>query len=412
MHAVKLKIIHTTPEAPDAEPQERFFEQEEITIGRDPASILQLFDPQTMRVSREHARIGRRDGTYYLTDVKSRNGTYLNEEKLPAEQPYPLHEGDWIKIGDFVLQFFPPRLEAPAAVPTPSASREASTDLHKLDENTQRLQKELTAQHGRVQTLAVERDQLLTRLREAENIIRTLREENNQLKSGVAKAADDDSAAATRRETEVEMRRLCEENQRLKSLAQTRPLSPAAAEYLHEILDLVLDAVVKLLPSPERFANEFEGTTIRPGGFFLLYKNSGLELKELLLYGGDSAQERAELLPLLKQSLDRVIAHQVALFEGYQMCARQAPNEILELLAPAKIKQLVQEKPGRGLAKVFPFWAAKEFWQAYCDEHKRYMEEDRKFYAQRIFQPIFMEAYYRRMSSFQIEMEESEKLIR
>jgi len=412
MHAVKLKIIHTTPEAPNAEPQERSFEQEAITIGRDPACALQLFDPQTMRVSREHARIERRGDAYYLTDAKSRNGTYLNDEKLPAEQAYPLRDGDWIKIGDFALQFFPPRFETPAAAPAPAASREAPTDLHKLDDNIPRLQKELTAQHGRAQTLTVERDQLLARLRETENIIRTLREENKRLQAIVAQSADPAEAVQSR------LHALETENQRLKNLTETMPVSPAAIaglaaeEHLHEILDLVLDAVVKLLPSPEKFSNEFEGTTMRPAGFFLLYKNSGPELKELLLHGGDSAQERAELLPLLKHALDRVIAHQVALFEGYQMCAKQAPNEILELLAPAKLKQLVQEKPSRGLAKVFPFLAAQEFWQAYCDEHKRYLEEDRKFYAQRLFQPIFMEAYYRRMSSFQIEMEESEKLIR
>lgn len=410
MDAVRLKIIHTTPDAPDAEPQERFFEQEEITIGRDSASVLQLFDPQTMRVSRDHARIERRDGVYYLTDVKSRNGTYLNDEKLPAEQPYPLQEGDWIKIGDFALQFFPPHLEMPAAAYAPAVSIKAPTDLSKPDENTQRIQKELTALHDRVQTMTVERDQLLARLREAENMIQKLTDANKRLQTIVVRAADPAEAAQSK------LHALETENRRLKNLTETMPVSTAAMasfgteEHLHEILDVVLDAVVKLLPSPDKFSNEFEGTTIRPTGFFLLYKNSGPELKELLLHGGDSAQERAELLPLLKHALNRVIAHQVALFEGYQMCVKQAPNEILELLAPAKINRLVQEKQSGGLARMLPFLAAKSFWQAYCEEHKRYLEEDRKFYAQRIFQPIFMETYYRRMSNFQIEMEVSEGL--
>jgi len=370
MNAVTLKIIHPTEQEPDAEPQERSFEQEKITIGRNPDSVLQLFDPLTMRVSRDHARIERRDGTYYLADAQSRNGTYLNDEKLPPEQPSPLREGDWIKIGDFALQFFPPRLEPPAA-------DEAPADLQKLDGQ---LQQELARLNARLQTMTVERDQLLARRREAENIIQALREENNRLQ-----------AAA--------------------------PVSPAAIagsaaeEHLHAILDLVLDAVARLLPSPNKFSNALEGTTVRPGGFFLLHKNSGPELKELLLRGGDSAQERAELLPLLKHALDRVIAHQVALFEGYQMCARQAPGEILELLAPAKISQLAQEKQSGGLAKALPFLAARELWQTYCDEHKRCLEEDRKFYVQRIFQPIFMKTYFERMAKLQMEPEEKAALI-
>jgi serine phosphatase RsbU (regulator of sigma subunit) len=54
-------------------------------------------------VSRRHAQISFREGTYFLEDLGSANGTFVNAQRLTAGQA--LRDGDQVTIGDWVLQF-------------------------------------------------------------------------------------------------------------------------------------------------------------------------------------------------------------------------------------------------------------------------------------------------------------------
>lgn len=57
-------------------------------------------------VSRKHARIFT-DGTQvYLEDLHSTNHTYLNKLILQPGQPFPLHDGDEIRLGGLVLIYY------------------------------------------------------------------------------------------------------------------------------------------------------------------------------------------------------------------------------------------------------------------------------------------------------------------
>jgi hypothetical protein len=57
-------------------------------------------------VSRHHAQIERRDGSYYLIDLGSTNGTALNQRLLAANQPVPLRVGDVALLGEGSLLEF------------------------------------------------------------------------------------------------------------------------------------------------------------------------------------------------------------------------------------------------------------------------------------------------------------------
>jgi pSer/pThr/pTyr-binding forkhead associated (FHA) protein len=74
------------------------FGEERITIGRRTGNHLIL---EGDNISREHVAIERRENDYYLVDLGSANGTYLNEEKVEAA---PLHHGDRVRIGNYILQ--------------------------------------------------------------------------------------------------------------------------------------------------------------------------------------------------------------------------------------------------------------------------------------------------------------------
>ena len=83
----------------------------ELTIGRiDPdtgeAPVVDLNDCNAIDkgVSRRHAKIIRRDGgTLNLVDQESDNGTFLNGQRLVANQPRILRDGDEIRLGYLVL---------------------------------------------------------------------------------------------------------------------------------------------------------------------------------------------------------------------------------------------------------------------------------------------------------------------
>jgi sigma-B regulation protein RsbU (phosphoserine phosphatase) len=72
----------------------------EITIGRGSDNTLHFRDPW---LSRSHARIVLRDGRYFLEDLSSRNGTYLNGQAIAA--PHALVNGDVVSLGDLRLTY-------------------------------------------------------------------------------------------------------------------------------------------------------------------------------------------------------------------------------------------------------------------------------------------------------------------
>ena len=53
---------------------------------------------QSSGVSRNHARITREEDKYYIEDLNSRNGTYVNGKLLPYKQKCPMKPGDHLRF--------------------------------------------------------------------------------------------------------------------------------------------------------------------------------------------------------------------------------------------------------------------------------------------------------------------------
>src|SRR5258708_21021614 len=74
-------------------------DDEAIVIGRETAAGLCLADAA---VSRRHSRIERTGDQFWLSDLQSLNGTFVND--VPVKQRALLH-GDRIRIGDTQFLF-------------------------------------------------------------------------------------------------------------------------------------------------------------------------------------------------------------------------------------------------------------------------------------------------------------------
>lgn len=72
----------------------------ENVIGRDPGATISIDAPI---ISRRHARILVSGGGAMVEDLGSKNGTYVDGERITG--PTLLHDGDQIQVGDFQLQF-------------------------------------------------------------------------------------------------------------------------------------------------------------------------------------------------------------------------------------------------------------------------------------------------------------------
>ena len=101
-----------------------FKDDVEITIGREIGNtIAALVD----NLSRHHAKIYCKDGTWYAEDLGSTNGSYLNGVKI--EQPVKINAGDMLRFGliDISVNFVEetatatPAAVAPVAKPEPVA---------------------------------------------------------------------------------------------------------------------------------------------------------------------------------------------------------------------------------------------------------------------------------------------------
>lgn len=70
-----------------------------ITIGRSPSSSLVLEDEYA---SSRHARLSPGDDGWWIEDLGSRNGTFVDDERLG--EPRPLPPGTTVRIGQTTLE--------------------------------------------------------------------------------------------------------------------------------------------------------------------------------------------------------------------------------------------------------------------------------------------------------------------
>ena len=94
-----LKLINRKDKLP-FKIQEHYFLGDNTIIGRADQNDIVLKD---RFISKKHARITKRNGIYYLEDLNSANGTYINGQKI--ENIIELRDKDLVDIGQVGFLF-------------------------------------------------------------------------------------------------------------------------------------------------------------------------------------------------------------------------------------------------------------------------------------------------------------------
>jgi pSer/pThr/pTyr-binding forkhead associated (FHA) protein len=88
-------IVH----GPDGKKVGSFRLSDAVSIGRSERSTIKLEDSY---VSQSHARLYGRDGAWFVEDLGSTNGTFVNDRRVAS--PVQVRAGDVVRVGKTVLE--------------------------------------------------------------------------------------------------------------------------------------------------------------------------------------------------------------------------------------------------------------------------------------------------------------------
>ncbi|EAR22822.1 FHA domain-containing protein [Nitrococcus mobilis] len=126
-----------------------------ITIGRRDTNHLIL---ASATVSREHAYVACEEDRYSIVDSGSRNGVYVNGQKIPAGREWCLSHGDSLALGEQLLLF-----HCPQRLFNSQGLFEISIDRGKVKQEVDDLLIRVLGSDGGTQRRLVEADKTTTR---------------------------------------------------------------------------------------------------------------------------------------------------------------------------------------------------------------------------------------------------------
>jgi pSer/pThr/pTyr-binding forkhead associated (FHA) protein len=83
----------------------------DVVIGRQDEKATSSAIPDISlpdsRVSRRHARLFIKNGHYFLQDLNSTNGTFLNAFNVSQQETVIMRKGSNVQVGETLMKFFP-----------------------------------------------------------------------------------------------------------------------------------------------------------------------------------------------------------------------------------------------------------------------------------------------------------------
>ncbi|NBC16898.1 MAG: FHA domain-containing protein [Bacteroidetes bacterium] len=437
-----VKLVLTRTEEPDS-PDEYVFDQMPVVIGRAGSSQLTIPDYKRI-VSKEHAKIDEEGGTYTITDLGSKNYTFLNGKRLESRRAYPIEDGDTITLGDFQIEFetiVPAEPDYDKTVFDLSYGNPFDEVVDQLSDALQALRKQYDDELPSRRTEAL-REALRSNLpeastHEAEQMIGALLAPNRAPQEGSASpqasAADSSPSSSepatsptppkrepappqtppSQRSGAQQASSRSSSSEAVPEVVEQRPSgvhakpqqSPSAAASisasatrLQRFALAVLEATAKLVGTPWQFRHEFIGQTImQSADAAFLYEGDAADLQDQLLSDDIDDETFSKRLQLMREALDDLAVHQVALLDGYKAAVQGGAERLLDALDPsAVVEEMDLDSP---LFKLMPAKGKAEVLEKIEDRAHDIRAEDWSVTERRVYRPAFVKAYLARMTS-------------
>lgn len=359
---IKLQVVK---EDDDGEPADYLFEQDRITIGRGSGNDLTLPD---QKVSTEHAEIRSENGDYHLWDRDSKNKTYVDGRRVGEDEPYVLGSGDVFQVGDFKIEFAP--LFMPSSEQT--AYAEDSEDANPFERHTRDL---ASALEGLAETYKfAPNDQREESFGEAikahldldlgdeEGVQRVLKELGVVSEGSSATASEADSGEAD--------------------------ASPPA-----DVVRVLMESVARMVEIPDQFWREFTGTELdHPPERAALHEADPDELRRYLLDDSLSEADRKQRLTYLREAVDSLVEHNMAMLTGYRKAVMTGSKKLLKEVDPTEVEEAASEE---GMVDSFLGGGDDSGLDAL---QKRWKELYQETVENKYFRPTYVETYVDHMA--------------
>ncbi len=375
-----LKLVVSNVSLADA-PKTYLFEDDRITIGRDEANHVTLADDKRV-VSTRHAELVREEDFVFLVDLRSKNFTYLNGERLDSDRKYPINDGDQFKIGDFEIS-----LAVTQAMP---AGGDRTVFLtNPFDEPVRQLSSVLEKLAAAYDNEPPQRGLDAMKLSMMQSLDGQSSAKMLPILQSLMAAGDSPTAASPTTASPTSPKGDRPERRQA-------PIPPSARSA--RIMDQLADAVARLAYIPNRFKHEFIGHTIvTTDSTRFLHAEDGAVLRNHLLDPLADDAEFQNRLDMLSAAADEVAAHQVAMLEGYKASVRRGTTDLLNAVDPERISADMTK--GSWLTKAMPFLASSGIVKAMERIVVELRADDWSVAERRVFRPAFIKAYLSTLSS-------------
>jgi len=387
---IKLQVVK---HGDDAEPADYLFEQEEIRIGRGSDNDLTLPD---QKVSSDHALIQNENGQYLLTDQGSKNHTFVDNQRVGEAEPYVLQSGDIFRVGDFMIEFVPLFM--------PSSEQTAFADPEAEDENPfeRHAAQFVSALEGLAETYTYApreqredafRDALGDRMEEVDGgeVLRRILEMTGDLPEPAGDGAAPDGAPASGPEPAADT-----DTDRNAGRPET---SGAVGEPVDRVLDTLLESTARMISIPSHFWREFSGNTVvHPPEKATIHKSSVEGLREHLLESALSDEERERRLTHLREAVNTLVAHNVAMLAGYKKSVMAGSKSLLQEVNPVDAVEAVENAEDGVLGGFFGGGAGQGELRDLEDRWKELFHGEWGALEKDLFRPTYIDTYLDRMA--------------
>ncbi len=369
---IKLKVSKINE--PEKE-RDYALNKETISIGRDPENDLQL-EGINYSVSRIHTKIIQHNDVYHIIDQNSFNFTYLNDKKLKAGVEYELNDGDQIKICEFNIQISIVITKANS----PDSTQKSTVHPNPFIEDSQTLAKIIgqICKNYRIEEFPEKERKLQEALWDALSPL------------GSKEVGEIIAYVLTPKIKTAPL----PPHQSLEKYAHTHPHS----EQIHELIDILIALLIKLIQARRHFRLEFMGETmIKSKKHFSIYDCTYDELKNYILDPDISSQEAQNRIEKIRSVGEEVMFHQISMLEGYKASVNEGTKKILGKINPSLLKKQLREE--KISYKVLPILGIHKLIQLVSDAHNELFQEDQGILEKKYFRPAYIHSYNIRIDS-------------